>query len=654
MTSWMFAGETPDALLDELTDLASTAPSSDVFFAAILKTAIPSTNAKAGAIWSAVGANFRLEQEVGLVPLGIGADIGLQAIHEDALELATKGPKIVASDSSRAYAGHEYRFYGCRDGDQSFLVFELVHEIDSIGEVEQGAIASFMSALSEIARDFRNTQTLRRLQSEEGLWRDLQSILPPLYASSQLEELGYVVANEGRAFIGCDRLTLARVNRAQVTILATSGVATIDKRARHVRELEQLVSVVAKGGQSIRYPLDQVELPQLIDSLSNYLDATRCEQVWVVLITHAPSANEPRDDSDDRQCIGALVIEEFSVKDIQALSRRCDLFLDHLSIAFRKADELDCMPLRRLSLSLERWAGFYRDYRIRLLAGVVAAVSAVLLALVIRVDLNIDASGSIQPANNRHLYAPANGEVERIHVSHQSKVKKGDLLLEIRSRDLELRKEELVTLRSSSLERLRSIEVARLQNRKTESSESLDSHDLSATEVELREVVASQSEQLSILDDMLNALKIESPVDGQVISWDPGETLEYRPVQQGQKLLSVAALDGDKKLQLRVRDEDARHVMEAFANDPGGVRVTFTVASDPGVKHTATVTQIGTAVETVSSDGPTLRVDASVDRAAILNVRPGATVYARIHCGKSSIGYAWTRRLIDYMSLRLF
>jgi hypothetical protein len=242
--------------------------------------------------------------------------------------------------------------------------------------------------------------------------------------------------------------------------------------------------------------------------------------------------------------------------------------------------------------------------------------------------------------------------VVRIYTSHQSKVQEGELLLEIRSREIELRKEELVTLRSSSQEKLRSIEVARLQNRKTNPSELLSAGELSASEGELREILASQTEQLSILNEMLATLQVRSPLNGQVISWDPTETLEHRPVQQGQKLLSVAELNGDKKLHLRVRDEDARHVINANRDNPNGLRVTFSIASDPGVKRTALVKQIGTTVETVSDDGATLRVDASVDATEIANVRPGATVNARIHCGRTSVGYVWTRRLLDFMLFR--
>jgi multidrug efflux pump subunit AcrA (membrane-fusion protein) len=252
----------------------------------------------------------------------------------------------------------------------------------------------------------------------------------------------------------------------------------------------------------------------------------------------------------------------------------------------------------------------------------------------------------------RHLYAPINGEVIKSHATHQSKVQAGELLLEIRSRELELRKEELLTLQATAQEKLRGIEVARLQNRKSIPLESISMSELSASESELREVLSSQAEQLSILNEMLAALQITSPMNGQVISWDPTETLEHRPVQQGQKLISVAELSGDGKIQLRVLDQDIRHVTNANRLSSDGLRVTFSMASEPGVRHSANVKQIGTTVETVSSEGATLRVDALVSSTDMANIRPGGTVNAKIHCGKSSIGYVWTRRLVDYLLFR--
>ncbi len=650
----MFAGETLDTLLDELTDLALTSPNSGSFFLSILDAAIKATDAVAGAVWSVADVNYRLEQEIGLVRLGIGSDSQLQSLHEEALERATKGQTAKNNSTEvtkRTYENRVYRFFGCRDRDLAYLVIELVYCEGEGAEVDEGLTANFMAALSEIARDFRNAQLLQRLQFEDRLWSDFKAILPRLHSSIHIDESAYRIANEGRAFLHCDRLSVARVEKDKASVIAVSGVVTVERRAKQVRALESLVAIVARSGQSLLHPSDEMESPQLSECLQRYLDASQCELIWILLVTGSQPDSENRL-ATDRRCIGALIIEVFTAKESPGLDQRADLLLEHAAIVLRNALEYSAMPLRRLSESLQGWSSLYRNYRIQLLGGMAVAMIGVCLAIVIPADLNIDATGTIQPVAIRHLYAPFNGEVVTILATHQSKVQAGDILLEIRSRELELRKEELLTLRASSQEKLRGIEVARLQNRKTNPLESSSSGELSASESELREVVASQAEQLAILNEMLSSLKLKSPMNGQVISWDPTETLEHRPVQQGQKLISIAELSGDGKLQLRVRDQDTRHVINANRSSAIGLQVTFSIASEPGVKHSAFVKQIGTTVETVSDDGATLRVDASVDAAEMANVRPGATVNARIHCGRTCVGYVWTRRLLDFVVFR--
>ena len=81
-----------DDLLDDLTDLAASGPPATEFFAAVLAAATKSTNAIAGAVWSAVDGSFRLEQQVGLVALGLGNDPALQRMHEEALAQARQAP----------------------------------------------------------------------------------------------------------------------------------------------------------------------------------------------------------------------------------------------------------------------------------------------------------------------------------------------------------------------------------------------------------------------------------------------------------------------------------------------------------------------------------------------------------------------------------
>lgn len=669
MNGRSYDGATLDELLDELTDLAASAPPASKFFRAILDAAIKGTDASAGAIWSVVNTNYRLEQEAGLIRIGIGSDQTLQSLHEDALEEASRPTREAQSVSegdvtARRHEGMVFRFYGCRDQLTANLIIELVHASDAT--IDPTLIARMLAALSEIARDYRNAQTLQRLQMHDHIWNEFNSVLPVIYSSIRLSETAFHIANEGRAFLQCDRVAVVRFEEAKAHVLAVSGIATLEHRAKQLRTLESLVTRLCRTGTALRFP-DRTHpdsshnAPEHADSLQQYLDESGCQQIWIRPLFRgrddADSGNRVVSPQDrlglhSESCIGALVFESFQATSINDLEPRADLLLQHSELALRNALSHEQLPLRQLGLAVQSLPAFFRSYRWKIVATALTCAALIGVAIVVPADLNIDAKGTIQPASLQHLYAPANGEVVRILASHQQEVRPGDVMIEIRSRETELRKEELLTQRATTQEKLRGIEVARLRDRKPSTAEPINLSELSANERELREVLHSQDEQLAILNEILASLQIKSPIRGQVISWDPSESLEGRPVQMGQKLISVADDDGIGKLQLRVLDADSRHVIRAAEQLGVPVNVTFSIASDPGIRHSAVVDQIGSAVETTNADGPTLRVGATVAASEMLNARPGATVAAKIHCGRASIGYVWTRRLLEYLQLR--
>ncbi len=282
-----------------------------------------------------------------------------------------------------------------------------------------------------------------------------------------------------------------------------------------------------------------------------------------------------------------------------------------------------------------------------LLIAMALCVTCILL-MVWPAELEIEANGMLQPSGLRHVYAPMPGEVERVQVGYRSNVQTGDVLLQMKSRDLDLRKEELATQRSITLEKLRGIEAMRLRDRKNMSVDSNHSIELSATERELRETLKSQDQQMGILNEMTQSLQVRSPVSGTVITWDVENNLERRPFQQGQRLLSVADLDSEGLLDLQLLEEDARHVLQRFKTSDK-ISITYAVASEPGIKHRATLKRVGTTVESDERGLKFVRVEAMINKEAMPKAAPFAHVIARIQCGRSSVAYVWTRRLIDFL-----
>ncbi len=84
-----------------------------------------------------------------------------------------------------------------------------------------------------------------------------------------------------------------------------------------------------------------------------------------------------------------------------------------------------------------------------------------------------------------------------------------------------------------------------MRDRKDVDNDNATTLELSALERELQESLKSQDEQMVIVRQAIASLDVRSPIDGQVISWNPLEGLERRPVQQGQKLMTVASQAGE-------------------------------------------------------------------------------------------------------------
>lgn len=624
-------------------------PNEGEYLTAVLKEAVRATGAQAAAVWSVVDGSFRLEHEVGLVDCGLAAESMVQALHEEAMcHILGGGSAAAPIVLTRELSGHVYHFRSSSLSAEPRLIVELVIANSKGGN--ELLIEQALSSLGTAAQDYLQTQQQLSWQRKESMWNELQTMLPALNSGMRMAEVAYVIANEGRKFVGCDRLSVARLFDARAELLAVSGVAGIERRAKQVRNLEALVATVSKSRQPLRYPQDRNLPPQIDQALQTYIDSSQCRRLSVLLVM-CDRGESIRDTTRQAECCAALILESFTDSSDAGSSLRTQWLMQQATFGLRHAFRLESLPLLRLSLQLQTIFRGYRARRWRILSGFCAAAVLLLLAAIVPANLDIQAKGTLQPLELRHVYAPANGEIVELRAEHQDRVRKGDALVVIHSRDSELKKEELLTQRGITQEKLRSIEAARLNDRKSSSVELSSTIDLSASERELAQMLASQDQQLAILNELIDSLTLTSPIDGSVISWNPSESLERRPVQQGQKLMSVAQRDGPGLVELRVLDEEIRFLQQA--QQTSQLSVSFVIASDPGRMHSGVVRQIGTIAESQSGERASVRVAVVVAADEMENATPGATVNAKIHCGRAAIGYVWTRRLLDFLRLRL-
>jgi hypothetical protein len=174
---------------------------------------------------------------------------------------------------------------------------------------------------------------------------------------------------------------------------------------------------------------------------------------------------------------------------------------------------------------------------------------------------------------------------------------------------------------------------------------------LAAEEEGLKQRITALSDQAGLLRDRRQRLQLESPIAGQVLTWNATELLKSRPVQPGQRLVTVADPSGPWRLELEVADRDARHMLDAQASHHDPLQVEFTLATNPNIVYWGRLANVSARSESRRQQRPTVQVTVEIDAQQVQPLRPGSTVVAKIICGKRSAAYVWLHRVWESIQL---
>jgi multidrug efflux pump subunit AcrA (membrane-fusion protein) len=285
---------------------------------------------------------------------------------------------------------------------------------------------------------------------------------------------------------------------------------------------------------------------------------------------------------------------------------------------------------------------------------IVSIVTALVGALaLVPADFDIDAKGEFQPKTRRDIFASDDGVVSELLVEHGQNVHAHQPLLVLRKPELDLEIRRVAGEMQTAERKLAAVQAERLTTARTVPDAKRDAHQLTADEEELKELVRGLADQLGILKRQREALVIRSPIDGQALTWKLDELLAARPVERGQSLLRVADVDGPWVVELCVRDDQSGHVLAARDELQPDLDVSFAPSSDPGREYSGRVRDVAMSTEVDETAGPTVSVTVAFDRKNVTALRPGATVLARIHCGRRSLGYVWLHELFEFIQTHI-
>ena len=354
--------------------------------------------------------------------------------------------------------------------------------------------------------------------------------------------------------------------------------------------------------------------------------------------------------------IGALIVEQIE-SDIppEIFHARCELVYEHGTRAIansRAHTNLFLMPLWR---ALGRASWVLRARTLPKTVGVIALITVVILGLVfIKKDFTLEAEGTLRPEARRQVFAGIDGEVIEVLVDHNDPVKKDDVLVRLRNREVEIQLTDIEGQILTTLAEKTRVEGQLSLRRQLEPSER---RALEAEQIELKVKHDVLLQKKALQQKRADDLVIRSPIDGVVVSWDVEKMLRSRPITTGQVVVEIADLHQPLFLELELPEKREGHLDE-FITQQGllgsgsQLDVTYILATDPDEKLSASLQldSISMRAEPNEEHGAIVKMHAIPDQSSLqkLHPRPGAKVIAKIYCGRRPSGFVFLHEIIEW------
>ena len=267
---------------------------------------------------------------------------------------------------------------------------------------------------------------------------------------------------------------------------------------------------------------------------------------------------------------------------------------------------------------------------------ILAAAGALLFLCLYSPMYRISAPFSFVPLEQRLVDAPFESTILDVNYDVGDAVKKGDVILTLDTRELELQRRELLSKRLQAEGEAQVLLADRERN-----PAAVAQHNAKQAEIQ------GLDAQIQQTDFRIDQASIKAPMDGQILQV-PGTTdLKERrgtKVEVGSQLVLV----GDPsrlKVEVYVNDRD---IQDVRASQPG----TLATAANPDVKVPVVVERIVNAAQ--AQQGKNAFTVYATAAQPDPNWRPSGTGEVRLDVEPRPLIRQWTQRLVDYVRMKLW
>ncbi len=541
-------------------------------------------------------------------------------------------------------------------------VIEVFQRPDSQPATQRGYLR-FLVQMCELAAEWLKSRKLRHFSDRHSLWAQADQFARMVHENLDVRETSYMIVNEGRRLIGCDRVSVAIKRGRTCKVEAISGQDTIENRSNIVTALGHVATRVVATGESLWYEGSTEDLPpQVEEALDRYVEESYAKSVVVLTL------RKPGDDDEaglskhnaelvgevhvEREIIGALIVEQIETdlpRDI--LEPRIDLVFEHSTRALSNSLEYDSVFLMPVWKAIGKSTVLVKARNLPKTLSIAGGILAVVLALfLIPTGFDLEADGTLQPVIRREVFFDTNGTIKSIWVHDGQLVKAGDKLITLENPELAQEWAKLLGEISETSERMDSLRRASMQGKLSEAQ----AVQIAGERLQLNERAKSLRRQLELIKEKRARLTVASPIDGQILlPWDAEQSLLHRPVVTGQRVMTVADPRGPWQLELAMPERRMGHVTTARKEMRPDLSVSYILATDPRASHEGTIEDVYGVTQVKGQEGPTVKITVKIDKKELFQPRMGTSVTAKVNCGRCSLGYSWFHEAIEWVQKHL-
>jgi len=418
--------------------------------------------------------------------------------------------------------------------------------------------------------------------------------------------------------LGCDRVTLASLERGRLRVEAVSHASQFDARSNLLTATVGAMTEALDQGEAVVHPSEREER----------LVVTHAHAELAQLAGGAAVASFPL--THNGRAVGALTLERaqgarFDAQTVELVEGLAGMLGPLLELQRARHQSL---PAHAAQKALDLRTRLFGPRHGGLKLGAAALVLLALFLAFAKGAYRVGADARIEGEIQRAITAPFQGYVREAAARAGDAVKKGQIMARLDDRDLRVERARLGSQREQLAQQYRDA-MARQER----------------SQVRIVSAQIAQAEaQIALLDEQLARTEVSAPFDGVVVSGDLTQSLGA-PLERGQVMFEVAPLDA-YRIVLQVGEQDIADVRVGQAGE-------LVLTPMPGQRYPLKVVKI-TPVSTAKDGRNVFRVEAELGARADERLRPGMEGVAKIEIGERHVAWIWTRRMVDWLSLRLW